>query len=206
VLVRHLPVAIGNVARIRRTQRFEQLSIGKAFQRRNVGFESARTFKGFVSGLGYRIVTLAKLVKYAVIRNGRSGYRMSDHDKRETEDKSDDSHAVFILNIDPSLVHRRRDTRSLCPIVRFIIDWQQRGRSGSMKRFGKPLLEYDNVVVWDSNPKQRPRILMLHISNLSANAKQFCHDIPDMVGRRRHFAGNYISGSHRLEVPTYKKW
>jgi hypothetical protein len=93
VLARHLPVAVSNVASIRRTQSAEQLSIGKSFQRRNVGFESARTFKWFVSGLGYRIVTLAKLVKYRVIRYGRTGYRMSDDDKRETEAKSEDSHA-----------------------------------------------------------------------------------------------------------------
>ena len=47
-----------------------------------------------VSGLGYRIVTLAKLVKYAVIRSGRSGDRMSYDQKPENEAKSDDSHTA----------------------------------------------------------------------------------------------------------------
>ncbi len=55
--------------------------------------------------------------------------------------------------------------------------------------------------MWDSNPKQRPRILMLHILNLSADAKQLCHDIPNIFSRRRHFAGNYISVSHWSSLP-----
>lgn len=59
--------------------------------------------------------------------------------------------------------------------------------------------------MWDSNLQQCPRIPMLHILNLSADAKQFCHDIPDMVGGRRYSAGNYVSVSHRRSYLTIKR-